>query len=151
MHKKPDTIGKLLNLLYELDSDVIIRDPRSENCLFSFRFFANLSSSIVYFLRCGNIGFPVWTFTIDCLYGRARWISMRPWNSKNASVKRCVLFSSANFLVIFQIHSRVPLTVQRQSFEFEPRTRYINSFFHSNGVQLVSLRTFCFSNNLISL
>lgn len=115
----------------------------------AFFFPTNISSSIVHFLRRGNIGFPAWNFTIDRLGIRtARWISMRPWNSKNASVRDAFCSLPLNFLVIFQARSRVPLAGQRQNFEFEPRMRSINSFFQSNDVQLVSRRTFCFSNNL---
>ena len=153
----PDTNDKVLNLLSELASDFIIRDPRTKNCLFSLPilpllFFQQtfLLASFTFFDAEISVFRLEISQSIASLCTRARWISMRPWNSKNASVKRCVLFPPANFLVIFLARPRVPLIVRRQSLEFEPRTSFINSFFQSSYVQFVSRLTFCFSNNFIS-
>lgn len=74
--------------------------------------------------------------------------SMRSWNSKNASGKRLVSFSSRRFVDIFQARSRVASAVQSRSFEFET-VRCYQPFFQSNDVRPASC--VCFQSNLIFL
>lgn len=74
--------------------------------------------------------------------------SMRSWNSKNASGKRLVSFSSRRFVDIFQARSRVASAVQSRSLEFET-VRCYQAFFQSNDVRPVSC--VCFQGNLIFL